>query len=72
LRAQFDLDSAEATVVHSRLIREKHFLRKLYCHYYEQYDAVRAFATPGRLVLEIGAGEDSIVRSPRKCDHSMS
>ena len=56
LARALDLDSAEATFVHARLIREKPFLRRLYLHYYAEYDAVRARATPGGLVLEIGAG----------------
>jgi SAM-dependent methyltransferase len=51
-----DLDSAEATAVHARLIREKPFLRRLYSHYYDQYDAAIARATPGGIVLEVGAG----------------
>ena len=56
LARELDLDSAEATLVHARLIREKPFLRRLYLHYYAQYDAAGARATPGGLVLEIGAG----------------
>jgi SAM-dependent methyltransferase len=51
-----DLDSEEATRVHARLIREKPFLRRLYLHYYAQFDAAISRATPGGLVLEIGAG----------------
>ncbi len=51
-----DLDSAEATIVHGRLIREKPFLEHLYRYYYSQYDAVLNRAAPGGLVLEIGAG----------------
>jgi SAM-dependent methyltransferase len=51
-----DLDSAEATGVHARLIREKPFLRRLYSHYYDQYEATIARATPGGIVLEVGAG----------------
>jgi SAM-dependent methyltransferase len=50
------LDSAEATLVHSRLIAEKGFLRRLYLHYYRHYDAAVARATPGGIVLEVGAG----------------
>ena len=56
LARDLDLDSARATIVHRRLIREKPFLRRLYRHYYAQYDAAVARATPGGLVLEIGAG----------------
>jgi SAM-dependent methyltransferase len=51
-----DLDSAEATAVHARLIREKGFLRRLYSHYYDEYEAAVARATPGGIVLEVGAG----------------
>jgi SAM-dependent methyltransferase len=51
-----DLDSAEATALHARLIREKPFLRQLYSHYYDQYEAAVARATPGGIVLEVGAG----------------
>ena len=51
-----DLDSAEATAVHARLIREKAFLRRLYLHYYDQYDAAVARAAPNGIVLEVGAG----------------
>lgn len=51
-----DLDSAEATAIHARLIREKPFLRRLYLHYYAEYDATIARSTPGGVVLEVGAG----------------
>jgi SAM-dependent methyltransferase len=51
-----DLDSAEATTVHARLIREKGFLRRLYLHYYDQFDSAVARAAPGGIVLEVGAG----------------
>ena len=51
-----DLDSPEATAVHARLIREKAFLRRLYRHYYDDYEAVVGRATPGGVVLEIGSG----------------
>jgi SAM-dependent methyltransferase len=51
-----DLDSAEATTVHARLIREKSFLRRLYLHYYDEFDAAVTRATPGGIVLEVGAG----------------
>jgi SAM-dependent methyltransferase len=51
-----DLDSAEATAVHARLIREKPFLRRLYLHYYDHYEAAIARAAPGGIVLEVGAG----------------
>ena len=56
LARDLDLDSPEATSVHARLIREKPFLRRLYLHYYADYDAVLGRATPGGLVLEIGSG----------------
>jgi SAM-dependent methyltransferase len=51
-----DLDSPEATAVHARLIREKAFLRRLYRHYYDEYETVVGRATPGGVVLEIGSG----------------
>ncbi len=51
-----DLDSPEATIVHTRLIREKPFLRKLYEHYFDEYDAVVRRAPKGGAVLEIGSG----------------
>jgi len=51
-----DLDSAEATAVHARLIREKAFLRRLYLHYYDQYEAAIDRAAPGGIILEVGAG----------------
>jgi SAM-dependent methyltransferase len=51
-----DLESSEATAVHSRLIREKPFLRRLYHHYYRDYDAAVGRATPGGSILEIGSG----------------
>jgi SAM-dependent methyltransferase len=56
LARDLDLDSAEATVVHRRMIREKEFLRRLYLHYYDQYEACIARATKGGIVLEVGAG----------------
>ncbi len=56
LARDLDLDSAEATVVHGRMIREKDFLRRLYLHYYDQYEACIARATAGGIVLEVGAG----------------
>ena len=56
LARDLDLDSPEATSVHGRLIREKPFLRRLYLHYYADYDAVLGRASPGGLVLEIGSG----------------
>jgi SAM-dependent methyltransferase len=56
LARDLDLDSAGATAVHARLIREKPFLRRLYRHFYAQYDAVIDRAAPGGLILEIGAG----------------
>ena len=43
-------------MVHARLIREKAFLRRLYLHYYDEYEAAIARATPGGIVLEVGAG----------------
>lgn len=51
-----DLDSAEATAVHARLIREKGFLRRLYRSYYDEYEHVAARSAPGGIVLEIGSG----------------
>jgi SAM-dependent methyltransferase len=51
-----DLDSAEATTVHARLVREKAFLRRLYGRYYQYYDEAIRRATPGGLVVEIGSG----------------
>jgi SAM-dependent methyltransferase len=51
-----DLDSHEATTVHAELIRSKAFLRRLYLHYYQDYDAAIGRATPGGLILEIGSG----------------
>jgi len=56
LARDLDLDSSEATHVHARLIREKPLLRRLYLHYYADYDAALARATPGGLALEIGSG----------------
>jgi SAM-dependent methyltransferase len=51
-----DLDSADATAVHARLIREKGFLRRLYLHYYAEFEACIARAAPGGIVLEVGSG----------------
>jgi SAM-dependent methyltransferase len=51
-----DLDSADATAVHARLIREKGFLRRLYLHYYDEFEACIARSAPGGIVLEVGAG----------------
>ncbi|HXW05576.1 MAG TPA: class I SAM-dependent methyltransferase [Vicinamibacterales bacterium] len=51
-----DLDSAEATAVHARIIREKSFLRRVYLHYYEQYERAIGRAAPGGLVIEVGSG----------------
>src|SRR5687767_7821615 len=51
-----DLDSADATAVHARLIREKAFLRRLYLHYYDEFESCIARAVPGGIVLEVGAG----------------
>jgi SAM-dependent methyltransferase len=56
LARDLDLDSPEATAVHARLIREKPFLRRLYQHYYRDYDAAISRSTPGGLILEIGSG----------------
>ncbi len=56
LARDIDLDSHEATSTHARLIREKSFLRRLYRHYYADYDAAIGRATPGGVVLEIGSG----------------
>jgi SAM-dependent methyltransferase len=51
-----DLDSAEATAVHARVINQKSFLRRLYQHYYDHYEAAVARAASGGIVLEVGAG----------------
>lgn len=51
-----NLDSAEATAVHARLISQKPFLRRLYLHYYDDYEATVARAAAGGIVLEVGAG----------------
>jgi SAM-dependent methyltransferase len=51
-----DLDSAEATAVHARLITQKPFLRRLYLRYYDDYDAAVARSAAGGVVLEVGAG----------------
>jgi SAM-dependent methyltransferase len=51
-----DLDSAEATAVHARLISQKPFLRRLYLHYYDDYEATVTRAASGGIVLEVGAG----------------
>src|SRR5689334_22762996 len=56
LARDLDLDSADATVVHGRMIREKEFLRRLYCHYYDHYEACIGRAASGGIVLEVGAG----------------
>jgi SAM-dependent methyltransferase len=56
LAAGLDLDSPAATAVHARLIRDKPFLRRLYLHYYDDYDAAIARAAPGGVVVEIGSG----------------
>jgi SAM-dependent methyltransferase len=51
-----DLDSAEATAVHARLIAEKPFLRQLYEHYYADYESAISRSPAGGIVLEVGAG----------------
>lgn len=51
-----DLDSAEATAVHQRLLREKPFLRRLYAAFYAEFVRGAAGAPPEGLLLEIGAG----------------
>jgi SAM-dependent methyltransferase len=56
LARELDLDSSEATAVHARLIREKPFLRRLYEHYYEDYEAAISRAAAGGSVVEIGSG----------------
>jgi SAM-dependent methyltransferase len=56
LARDLDLDSAEATRVHARLIREKPFLRKLYAAYYKEYDEVVRRASKGGAIVEIGSG----------------
>jgi SAM-dependent methyltransferase len=50
-----DLESAEATDVHARLIREKPFLRGLYEQYYEEFTQAHE-SSPEGARLEIGAG----------------
>jgi SAM-dependent methyltransferase len=50
------LDSAEATAVHARLIRDKPFLRRLYSHYYDDFEATAGRAVSGGIILEVGAG----------------
>ncbi len=50
-----NLDSDEATRVHSEMIRKKAFLRKLYSRYYEAFERADRVA-PAGLRLEIGAG----------------
>lgn len=55
LARNLDLDSPEATEVHSRLIREKKFLRRLYDEYYTTFLRASALSPPG-MRLEIGAG----------------
>src|SRR5262245_60421713 len=56
LARDLELDSAEATAVHARLIAEKSFLRRLYLHYYRDFEAAISRAAPGGIVLEVGAG----------------
>jgi SAM-dependent methyltransferase len=56
LARDLDLDSPEATSVHCRLIREKAFLRRLYLHYYAQFDDVISRAVPDGPAVEVGAG----------------
>jgi SAM-dependent methyltransferase len=51
-----DLDSSHATAVHSRLIREKPFLRRLYLKFYRDFDAAIGRSEGGGLLLEIGSG----------------
>lgn len=50
-----DLESAEATDIHRRLIREKPFLRLLYERYYSEFLHAHA-ASPAGTRLEIGSG----------------
>lgn len=50
-----DLDSAGATAVHARLLREKPFLRRLYGRYYAEFARADREAPPGPRV-EIGSG----------------
>jgi len=54
--AGLDLDSAAATEVHARLIREKPFLRRLYELYYRDFVSAARRAPPGGVHLEVGAG----------------
>jgi len=51
-----DLDSAEATALHERMLRDKTFLRKLYCAFYEDFAAASRRAPANGLRIEIGAG----------------
>lgn len=50
-----DLNSDEATRVHTAMIRTKPFLKKLYSHYYGEFARAAKLSPPG-LSLEIGAG----------------
>jgi SAM-dependent methyltransferase len=50
-----DLESAAATAVHARLVREKPFLRRLYERYYGEL-AAAAGRAPGGLRVELGSG----------------
>ncbi|MCK9463855.1 MAG: class I SAM-dependent methyltransferase [Proteobacteria bacterium] len=51
----FDLESAEATAAHARIIRDKPFLRKLYERYYGEFARADRGAPAGARV-EIGSG----------------
>ena len=51
----FDLESAEATAAHARIIRDKPFLRKLYERYYAEFARADRDA-PGGARVEIGSG----------------
>jgi len=50
-----DLESAEATAAHERLLREKPFLRSLYTHYYAEFARAHRNAPDG-LRVELGSG----------------
>lgn len=50
-----DLESAEATEVHARLIREKPFLRRLYERFYDEFTRAHE-AAPAGARIEVGAG----------------
>lgn len=49
------LDMPETTVLHSRIIREKHFLRKIYIDFYSQFKRAVVEAE-GKCLVELGSG----------------